>query len=182
MRNNIIMSYSLINTFENVLTELRDNVSTIDPYTCTVCPSRKHEESKCLYDVLHDITPFPTVIIEMICDIKKDSDTNDVYIKRQRNLMSQCLKYLPVMYIDKEINSNMDNIMSGNISKDFLIDRFYKLINCDCCNRHQFRKPIDIIDDSYTYYVSNVERERKCNCTCRHNSRVLSECFLEHYD
>lgn len=173
----------LTDNFDNVLVELRDNVPVVDPHTCTVCSSRDHEEGKCLYDVLHDITPFPTVIIEMICDIKKESDDNDEHIHRQRNLLSRCLKYLPITYIDKEIESNTDNLISGNISKDFLLERFYKLKNCDCCIRHQFRKPIELTDDSHIQYVSDIERDREysCKCTCRHNSRILSECFIEHF-
>lgn len=176
------MFNSINDNFENVLTELCNIVPTIDPHDCTVCPSRNHKEGKCLYDVLHDITPFPTVIIEMICCIKKESDDNDVYIQRQRNLMSRCLKYLPVVCIDRDISSHhLDDIIFGNIPKDFLIEMFHKLKNCDCCSRHQFRKPIELTDDSYKYYASDEERERKCKCACRHNSRVLSSCFLEYF-
>jgi len=173
------MFISLIDDFKSVLSELRRTVPVFEPYTCTVCSSRQHKEGKCLYDALHDITPIPTDIINMICDIKKESDDNDVLIQRQRNLMYRCLKYLPVVHVDREINSNIDNILNGNISEDFLVDRFHIVKNCDCCSRHQIRKPVDITDDSHTTYVSNTERVHNCRCNCRHNARILNVWFME---
>lgn len=177
----INMLDSIINNFENVLSEVRNVVPVTNPYVCTVCSTSHDDEGKCVYDVLHEITPFPTVIIEMICVLKKESDDSDMVISRQRNLMSQCLKYLPIACVDKEINSRINNIMSGNISMYFLITRFHKLKNCDCCSRHQFRKPFDLTDNSHTSNITVSEKERKCKCTCRHNSRIISDCFLDNF-
>lgn len=175
------MFISLIDDFKSVLSELRLTVPVFEPYTCTVCSSKHHENGKCVYDVLHDITPFPSVIIDMICDIKKESDDNDVLIQRQRNLMSRCLKYLPVAHVEREINSDIDNILDGCIEEDCLLDMFQIVKDCDCCSRHQIRKPVEITDDTHTTYVSNMESEHvyKCKCTCRHNARILNVLFME---
>lgn len=175
------MFVSLIDDFKGVLSELRRTVPVFEPYSCTVCSSRQHEDGKCVYDVLHEITPFPTVIIDMICDIKKESDDNDVNIQRQRNLMSICLKYLPIVHVDREINSNIDNILGGNITEDFLVDKFHIVKDCGCCSRHQLRKPTDITDDAHTTYVSNIVHEHKCKCNCRHNARILNVWFMEFF-
>jgi hypothetical protein len=175
------MFVSLTDDFKLILSELRRTVPVFEPYTCTICSSRQHKDGKCLYDVLHEITPFPTVIIDMICDIKKESDDNDVLIQRQRNLMSRCLKYLPIVHVEREINSDIDNILSGNITEDFLMDMFQIVKDCDCCPRHQIRRPVDITDDTHTNYVSNMKSERvhKCNCSCRHTARLLNVLFTE---
>lgn len=179
----INMFDTVINNFENVLSEVRNVVPVTNPNVCTVCSTGHDDEGKCVYDALHEITPLPTVIIEMICNLKKESDDSDMVTSRQRNLMSRCLKYLPIACVDKEINSRINNMLSGNISRYFLITRFHKLKNCDCCSRHQVRKPVDLTDESYISNVTDTdtEKERKCKCTCRRNSRFISECFLTNF-
>jgi len=177
------MFISLLDNFDSVLVELHNTVPVINPPVCSVCSDATHNEGKCVYDILYDTTPLPTDIIDMICVMKNESDVNDKFTHRQRNLMKKCLEQLHISYIGREIETNLDNIIDGSVTMEFLIDKFDNIKNCNCCSRHRIRKPVNITDDSYTWYISDVEteRERICKCTCRHNSRTLSECFLQYF-
>ena len=72
------------------------------------------------------------------------------------------------------------------------------LNKCQCCQRHQLHRPLSFYhtdwkihvkpfaDDSYYYYNKKCncdnkhfpKTDYKCDCTCRHNARLIQECFL----
>ena len=76
---------------------------------------------------------------------------------------------------EKSSNDAFDNFQKD--LKENGSEYFTKLSECKCCDRHQKNRPCNITD--YKVYDLNgpskgkINACNKCNCACRHYSRII---------
>ena len=84
-----------------------------------------------------------------------------------------CYELVEYVKLRRYIRSVCEQL--DDLPNDALIEPFFKIQRCQCCNRHMSRRPCTPFDDSLRPPALTYSVEVHCDCPCRYLLRHIVE-------
>jgi hypothetical protein len=129
---------------------------------------------------------FPTDISKLILRISDKSEHQEKFVKclEKIEFQSYMILYKTITHHCKRWNNQYNKIL---ITK-YILDPdkvLSTLHNCNCCHRHQTRKPESIENHQDFHVLNHVKHIQintndsyKCKCKCRRFARLIVRCYM----
>lgn len=90
---------------------------------------------------------------------------------------SYCKKYILKIYKNQDGDNYMP-LLKNNFTTQQSINFIKQLYHCNCCRRHQSKKPTNV-NDNFNFPLNTEDKDYPCKCNCRQLSRFLCRIHVE---